>query len=184
MAMKVVSPSVALEYDLFGNDFTDKRNKELRRDAVRARRSERAAKRRKERRERQRVLDNRRKVASDKINYGRDLWGAELSPAERMDAERVLRGESLSRRASSIVLSESALRSLIRDCVINAVSEMISEAKSGIHIDPENVGKFNRTKKRTGKSTEELAHSKNPLTRKRAIFAQNARKWAKRRRTG
>mgnify|MGYP001660934406 FL=1 len=26
-------------------------------------------------------------------------------------------------------------------------------------------------KKRTGKSTEELTHSKNPLTRKRAIFA-------------
>ena len=27
------------------------------------------------------------------------------------------------------------------------------------------------------KSTEELTHSKNPLTRKRAIFAQNAAKW-------
>lgn len=30
---------------------------------------------------------------------------------------------------------------------------------------------------RTGKTTEELTHSKNPLTRKRAIFAQNAKKW-------
>lgn len=38
-------------------------------------------------------------------------------------------------------------------------------------------GKFNALKKRTGKSTEELTHSKNPLTRKRAIFAQNAKKW-------
>lgn len=28
-----------------------------------------------------------------------------------------------------------------------------------------------------GKSTEELTHSKNPLTRKRAVFAQNAAKW-------
>lgn len=27
------------------------------------------------------------------------------------------------------------------------------------------------------KTTEELTHSKNPLTRKRAIFAQNAAKW-------
>ena len=27
------------------------------------------------------------------------------------------------------------------------------------------------------RSTEELTHSKNPLTRKRAIFAQNAAKW-------
>lgn len=42
-----------------------------------------------------------------------------------------------------------------------------------IHINPENRGKFNATKKRTGKTTEELTHSKNPLTRKRAIFAQN-----------
>jgi hypothetical protein len=42
---------------------------------------------------------------------------------------------------------------------------------SGIHIKKENKGKFTETKKRTGKSTEELTHSKNPLTRKRAIFA-------------
>lgn len=47
----------------------------------------------------------------------------------------------------------------------------------GIHIKKENRGKFTETKKRTGKTTEELTHSKNPLTRKRAIFAQNSRKW-------
>lgn len=35
------------------------------------------------------------------------------------------------------------------------------------------------TKKKTGKTTEELTHSKNPVTRKRAIFAQNAAKWNK-----
>nr|DAG76209.1 MAG TPA: hypothetical protein [Caudoviricetes sp.] len=50
-----------------------------------------------------------------------------------------------------------------------------------IHINPENKGKFTATKKRTGKTTEELKHSKNPLTRKRAVFAENARKWAKNR---
>jgi len=51
-------------------------------------------------------------------------------------------------------------------------------AKGGtIHIKPENKGKFNATKVRTGKSTEELTHSSNPLTRKRAVFAQNAKKW-------
>jgi len=55
----------------------------------------------------------------------------------------------------------------------------IGESKSGIHIDPENKGKFTATKKRTGKSTEELTHSKNPLTKKRAIFAQNVKKWNK-----
>lgn len=46
-----------------------------------------------------------------------------------------------------------------------------------IYINPANRGKFTATKKRTGKSTEELTHSKNPLTKKRAIFAQNAAKW-------
>lgn len=46
-----------------------------------------------------------------------------------------------------------------------------------IHIKPENRGKFTETKRRTGKTTEELTHSSNPLTRKRAIFAQNAKKW-------
>ena len=46
-----------------------------------------------------------------------------------------------------------------------------------IHINPANRGKFNATKKRTGKTTEELTHSKNPLNRKRAIFAQNASHW-------
>ena len=48
-----------------------------------------------------------------------------------------------------------------------------------IEIKPENKGKFNATKKATGKSTEELTHSKNPITKKRAIFAQNVKRWAK-----
>lgn len=56
-------------------------------------------------------------------------------------------------------------------------SKFESGGKMSIHIKPENKGKFNATKKRTGKTTEELTHSKNPLTRKRAIFAQNAKKW-------
>lgn len=46
-----------------------------------------------------------------------------------------------------------------------------------IYIKPENRGKFTETKRRTGKTTEELTHSKSPVTRKRAIFAQNAKKW-------
>jgi hypothetical protein len=53
----------------------------------------------------------------------------------------------------------------------------IKKAKSGIHINPANKGKFTATKKKTGKSTEELTNSKNPITKKRAIFAQNAAKW-------
>lgn len=49
--------------------------------------------------------------------------------------------------------------------------------KPKIQIKPENKGKFTETMKRTGKTAEELSHSKNPLTRKRAIFAINSRKW-------
>lgn len=48
-----------------------------------------------------------------------------------------------------------------------------------INIKPENKGKFTATMKRTGKTAEQLSHSTNPLTRKRALFAINARKWNK-----
>lgn len=58
------------------------------------------------------------------------------------------------------------------------IDEVMSPlAAAGIYIKPENKGKFNATKKATGKSTEELTHSSNPVTKKRAIFAQNAAKW-------
>lgn len=67
-------------------------------------------------------------------------------------------------------LTESDLRRII----FETVSELLSEK---IEINPENKGKFNATKKRTKKSTEQLTHSKNPLTRKRAEFAMNAKKW-------
>ena len=60
---------------------------------------------------------------------------------------------------------------------LKKLDELTRMAKSGIHIKPENKGKFTATKKATGKTTEQLTHSKNPLTRKRAIFAQNAKKW-------
>ena len=57
-------------------------------------------------------------------------------------------------------------------------ANQLKQYKDGkIAIKPANRGKFNATKKRTGKTTEELTHNKNPITRKRAIFAQNAKKW-------
>jgi len=51
-----------------------------------------------------------------------------------------------------------------------------TDESSSIEIKPENKGKFTATKKATGKSTEELTHSKNPLTRKRANFAKMAKR--------
>jgi|GEM_PF-1214917 len=56
------------------------------------------------------------------------------------------------------------------------LQENFNEEENKIEIDPKNKGKFNATKKRTGKSTEELTHSKNPLTRKRANFAKMAKR--------
>lgn len=54
--------------------------------------------------------------------------------------------------------------------------------KGGIHIKPENKGKFTRSAKRAGKSVQEHARDviKNPnatkLQKKRAQFAINAKK--------
>lgn len=48
---------------------------------------------------------------------------------------------------------------------------------SGIHIKKENRGKFTAYKKRTGKTTEQALHSKNPHVRQMANFARNAEKW-------
>jgi hypothetical protein len=57
------------------------------------------------------------------------------------------------------------------------VLDYTDKGKSGIHINPANKGKLGATSKKTGKSFSQLAHSKNPLTRKRAQFALNARKF-------
>lgn len=65
----------------------------------------------------------------------------------------------------------------IERMVMESVDLIMEKNSSDIHINPANKGKFTATKKRTGESTEELTHSKNPLTKKRAIFAQNAKKW-------
>lgn len=53
-----------------------------------------------------------------------------------------------------------------------------------IEIKEENKGKFTATKKATGKTTEELTNSKNPITKKRAIFAQNAASWSHKKEKG
>jgi hypothetical protein len=45
-----------------------------------------------------------------------------------------------------------------------------------MYIKPENRGKFTATKKRTGKSTSQLLHSKNPKTKSRANFARMAKR--------
>ena len=69
---------------------------------------------------------------------------------------------------------------MTEDRINNIISEsidlLIESKKNTIHIKKKNKGKFNALKKRTSKSTEELTHSKNPLTRKRANFARMAKR--------
>ena len=74
---------------------------------------------------------------------------------------------------------DNSLVDVNRDIVTKEMGGIINTYKRGgtIHIKPENKGKFTATKKATGKSTEELTHSKNPITKKRAVFAKNAKKW-------
>ena len=56
--------------------------------------------------------------------------------------------------------------------------ELLEFGKGGkIHIKPENRGKFTAYKQRTGKTTEEALHSKNPHVRQMANFARNASHW-------
>jgi hypothetical protein len=52
----------------------------------------------------------------------------------------------------------------------------IQKGSSGIHIKPQNRGKFTALQRETGKSTAELKNSPNPLTRKRANFAMMAKR--------
>lgn len=57
------------------------------------------------------------------------------------------------------------------------VSEYANGKDSGIHIKPENRGKFTRLKKRTGHSTAWFKAHGTPAQKKMATFAQNAKKW-------
>lgn len=72
------------------------------------------------------------------------------------------------------------------DNIINKLNEAINllkqggsipEAKSGIHIKPENRGKFTRLKKRTGHSASWFKANGTPAQKKMATFELNARHW-------
>lgn len=53
----------------------------------------------------------------------------------------------------------------------------IQKGKSGIHIKPENRGKFTRLKKRTGHSASWFKKNGTPAQKKMAVFALNSRHW-------
>lgn len=57
------------------------------------------------------------------------------------------------------------------------ILKRVEFGKSGIHIKPENRGKFTALKKRTGKSSTWYKEHGTPAQKKMAVFALNARKW-------
>jgi hypothetical protein len=56
-------------------------------------------------------------------------------------------------------------------------NKIMATKKSVIHIKESHKGRFTAIKKKTGKTTAELKHSKSPAVRKMATFAANAAKW-------
>lgn len=57
------------------------------------------------------------------------------------------------------------------------ILKRVESGKSGIHIKPENRGKFTALKKRTGKSSTWYKEHGTPEQKKMAVFALNAKKW-------
>lgn len=94
---------------------------------------------------------------------------------EQLNEANLFALDTLQNNANNI--TETTMNNL--ESTYAALGGFLNQYSDGgsIYIKPENRGKFNATKKRTGKTTEELTHSKNPLTKKRAIFALNAAKW-------
>lgn len=66
-------------------------------------------------------------------------------------------------------LTEEDLYKLIKESVKMVIDE------SGININPKNKGKFTATKKRTGKSTEELTHSKKSFDKEEGNVCKNGK---------
>ena len=59
--------------------------------------------------------------------------------------------------------------------VLNNRIELFKRGGSGIHIKPENRGKFTALKKRTGKSATWFKEHGTPAQKKMATFALNAK---------
>jgi hypothetical protein len=118
------------------------------------------------------IIDRENRVFSDSI-----LLNGKSVAKEAKRLEKMKNKNPRFEQANSLI--DQKLDALYEYQESTKTNDMKDHFKKGgtIHIKPENKGKFNATKKATGKTTEELTHSKNPVTKKRAVFAQNAKKW-------
>ena len=117
-----------------------------------------------------------REVIAEAINEWSEMTAAEI---ERRDAAKKAEDERRARETADATERSKMAKKFFGSYSDNGRKYGDALNEEGIHIKEKNRGKFNATKERTGKSTEELTHSKNPLTRKRAVFAQNAKSWNK-----
>ena len=129
-------------------------------------------------------LDNPKEIYARLMQY---RYNNELKPTDIIDKNYLNKNREKLKKLELDRYKDEELIRLFNEVAQNDMNKNNLDAirfygKNGgtIHINPANRGKFNATKRRTGKTTEELTHSKNPKTRKRAIFAQNAAKWRKR----
>lgn len=119
-------------------------------------------------------------MAFDDSFIGKDGWFSNKAKNKAADLRRQIDAGTAWVQSSLKNNAENIDNTQMQDLLANYAAyggPLLFAEGGGIHIKPENRGKFTETKRRTGKTTEELTHSKNPLTRKRAIFAQNAKKW-------
>lgn len=119
-------------------------------------------------------------MAFDDSFIGKDGWLSNKAKNKAADLRRQIAAGTAWVQSSLKNNAENIDNTQMQDLLANYAAyggPLLFAEGGGIHIKPENRGKFTETKRRTGKTTEELTHSKNPLTRKRAIFSQNAKKW-------
>lgn len=119
-------------------------------------------------------------MAFDDSFIGKDGWFSNKAKNKAADLRRQIDAGTAWVQSSLKNNTENIDNTQMQDLLANYAAyggPLLFAEGGGIHIKPENRGKFTETKRRTGKTTEELTHSKNPITRKRAIFAQNAKKW-------
>lgn len=125
-----------------------------------------------------------RSIANKVEQLGRKKGQLEKKLAKQPNDEPVKNALELTQKQIDTLIQQQEemkqanAEAIMQRAQVRAYGGLIEYGEGGsIHINPANKGKFNATKERTSKTTEELTHSKNPLTRKRAIFAQNAAKW-------
>ena len=100
------------------------------------------------------------------------------SPVRQYQKQKDYRRHKLFRKINR---RRKAERQQAIDAPMKELRRKLKQYKDGkdsdIHIKPENRGKFNKLRQRTGKSASWFKAHGTPAQKKMATFALNARKW-------